>query len=330
MSVRYRPLRPNDIPTFMEHFSRHPILSRRYGRTIQDLPKALKHTFREDYTVVNIFEESTGNSPRFLGAGMAAFVHEEFIRAVKTTPDFWLGPELVNRIVSGESPLLSESALRNANEEGELSLVVWHSSCHPHDFVRMDVAPAIMTAFEETFRGFQMREIFAQADSLPHLEGIRHSGGLYFDRVQGDYGAFPDVSEANFSEEPRNAGITRELATRVSGCTWVASMFAYGMPQFGFNASEQRLLLFALKGGDTDEALSDALGISVSGVKKTWRSIYERVADRDPELCPSHSGEDQAETRGKQKKQRLLAYLREHPEELRPFSRKRMSNQRAH
>jgi DNA-binding CsgD family transcriptional regulator len=175
-----------------------------------------------------------------------------------------------------------------------------------------------------------MQEILVQLDSMEHLEGGRQTGGLYYDRIQGCYGAYPEITEQNFCDEPRNAGITRELAERFKHCSWIASVFAHGAPQFGFNPSEQRLLLSALKGGDTDEALSDALGISVSGVKKTWRSIYERVADRDPELCPSHSGEDQAETRGKQKKQRLLAYLREHPEELRPFSRKRMPNQRAH
>jgi DNA-binding CsgD family transcriptional regulator len=324
MSVRYRPLRPNDISIFMEHFSRHPILSRRYGRTIEDLPEALKHTFREDYTVINIFEESTGNGTRFLGAGMAAFVHEAFIRAVKTTPDFWLGPELVKRIVSGNSPLLSKAKLREANAVGELSLLVWHNAVHPQDLRRMDVAVAVMTAFEETFRGFRMREIFVQLDSMEHLDGLRAAGGLYFDLTQGCYGPIPpNINEVNFNDQPRNAGITRDLTLRVTGCTWVASMFAYGAPHFGFNPSEQRLLLSALKGGDTDEALSHALGISVSGVKKTWRSIYERAADRNPGLCPSHSGEDQAETRGKQKKQRLLSYLREHPEELRPFSRRR-------
>jgi hypothetical protein len=226
-------------------------------------------------------------------------------------------------MVSGKSPLLSEAKLREANAAGELSLIVWHNAVHPKDLRRMDVAVAVMTAFEETFRGFRMREIFVQLDSMEHLEGLRAAGGLYFDHTQGCYGPIPNINEINFSDEPRNAGITQELAMRVTGCTWVASMFAYGAPQFGFNPSEQRLLLSALKDGETDEGLAAALGISVSAVKKSWRSIYQRVADRIPDLFPPHSSvENEIDARGRQKKQRLLAYVREHPEELRPFSRK--------
>jgi hypothetical protein len=78
----------------------------------------------------------------------------------------------------------------------------------------------------------------------------------------------------------------------------------------------------ALDGG-TDKELADELGISLSAVKKTWRMIYDRVAACQPELIPSNSQADAwTQDRGKQKKQRLLAYLREHPEELRPVSRK--------
>ncbi len=63
------------------------------------------------------------------------------------------------------------------------------------------------------------------------------------------------------------------------------------------------------------------IGISreLAAVKKTWCSIYERVAEYAAGLVPiSASVRDGAAERGKEKKQRLLAYLREHPEELRP------------
>jgi DNA-binding NarL/FixJ family response regulator len=78
----------------------------------------------------------------------------------------------------------------------------------------------------------------------------------------------------------------------------------------------------ALTGG-TDGEIANSMGISRFTVKTTWRAIYDRVALRQPDLVPDRSHEDgQAHARGKQKKQRLLDYLREHPEELRPVSRK--------
>jgi len=60
------------------------------------------------------------------------------------------------------------------------------------------------------------------------------------------------------------------------------------------------------------------LGISLSAVKKTWRSIYDRVTANSAGLIPGQMSEELTMERGEEKKQRLLAYLREHPEELRP------------
>jgi hypothetical protein len=76
----------------------------------------------------------------------------------------------------------------------------------------------------------------------------------------------------------------------------------------------------AVKGG-TDEEISDRLFISESAIKKTWRSAYERVDGCGLATIPKnykyHEGRIE---RGREKKKHLLAYLREHPEELRPFS----------
>jgi len=104
--------------------------------------------------------------------------------------------------------------------------------------------------------------------------------------------------------------------------SWVGGLFLYHRPKFGFNRSEQRLLVSAIAGG-TDEELSDRLGTSLSTIKKTWLSVYSRVTTCFPDLLPDHcpSNESTAE-RGKEKRRRLLTYLREHPEELRPVSRK--------
>jgi DNA-binding NarL/FixJ family response regulator len=97
-------------------------------------------------------------------------------------------------------------------------------------------------------------------------------------------------------------------------------VFDYHPPILRFSPSEQRLLTFALS-GVTDEQLAEALGISVSGVKKMWISIHRRVEASMPDLIPeSHSREVPTNSRGKEKRRRLLAYLRDHPEELRPAS----------
>lgn len=89
----------------------------------------------------------------------------------------------------------------------------------------------------------------------------------------------------------------------------------------GFNRSEQRLLSCALPGA-TDEQLTEMLEVSLPAIKKMWISIYHRVENCLPELISDPlPGDTPASGRGKEKRRRLLAYLREHPEELRPISR---------
>jgi hypothetical protein len=321
VNVRYRIMKPDDIPKCVEGVAAHPVLGPRYGSLIKDLPSAIRYALGRDCFVAAVFEELQGSTIRFLGAGLAVFVSDEFLQELKTTPFFWVGPELVKRITRGDSPLLSDAAVRDANSTVGLNLVVWHNTVHPQGMSRAEVMTPAMAAFEQHWRGFRLREVMGQADCLEQLHGMRNAGGLYFNQAENCYGNFPEVSAQDFGGEPRNGGMSRHMAFN-NGGSWLGSLFLYAPPQFCFNRSEQRLLTSALEGG-TDEELADALGVSLFGVKRKWRVIYDRVTARQPELIPTNSQtEEWTQDRGKQKKQRLLAYLRDHPEELRPVSRK--------
>jgi hypothetical protein len=314
-------MQQEDVSKFVEHLAAHPVLGPRYGSLIEDLPSALSSALGRDSMAAVVFEEFQGSTIRFIGAGIAVLVSDNFLGEVKTTPSFWIGPELVKRIRRGKSPLLSDTEVRDANSTEGLNLVVWQDSSYPEDMRRAEVGTVTMVAFEESYRGFRLREIIAQADCLEHLLIMRNAGGLYFDRAKGRYGNFPEVGAEDFSDQPRNVGMPRDLAL-THGASWVGSLFLYAPPQIGFSRAEQRLLAAALAGG-TDGELSDKLGISLFAVKKTWRMIYDRVADCLPELVPGNlRGDVETQGRGKQKKQRLLDYIREHPEELRPVSRR--------
>ena len=63
------------------------------------------------------------------------------------------------------------------------------------------------------------------------------------------------------------------------------------------------------------------LDVALPTVKKTWLSIYGRVDDHIPELVagPDPSGLTDGR-RGREKRRGVLAYLRNHPEELRPVA----------
>ena len=312
-----------DVRKCVEHIAAHPILGPRYGKLIHRLPSAIRFALSNGLLTA-IFEECQGSTTRHLGAAMGLFVSDDFLHHSKTAPSFWFGPELVKRIDAGKSPLLSEAEVRDANSAQGLNLLVWHNTCHPQDLVRGEIATPVMTSFDQIFRGFQLREVVGQADCIEQYYAMRYAGGLYFDRRRGAYGDFPEINAGNFSDEPRNVGLTRHLAfAGPSQFSWLGSFFvSYAPPRLGLSQSEQRLLR-AAPDGATDEELSDRLGISIHAVKMRWRMIYDRVAACLPDVVADSSCVDgEKRHRGREKKQHLLDYIRKHPEELRPISRK--------
>jgi hypothetical protein len=203
MAVHYRSMRPNDVPKCVEHIARHPVLGPRYGSLIKDLPAVIRASLGRDSLRGSVFEEFQGSTTRLVGAGLAVFVSDEFFEELKTTPFFWLGPELVKRISRGDSPLLTDAAVRHANSTVGLNLVVWHNTIHPDDLRRAEVGTPTMTAFDEHYRGFRLRELIGQADCLDQLQGMRVAGGFYFHRAENRYGNFPEVSELDFPRAGR-------------------------------------------------------------------------------------------------------------------------------
>jgi DNA-binding NarL/FixJ family response regulator len=263
-----------------------------------------------------VFEDDKNSRVRTIGVGVSVFVSDEFLFELKTPPFFWVEPELIKRVNRGNSPLLSDKQMRQANTDGGLNLVTWAGALHADYLQSVDANTAMFAAFVAEHRGFLLKEVVAQGRSVEAMEGAIRSGGLYF---SPDHRCYVDSLEKPLHEvvaEPHLFGLTRELAMARFG-TWIGSLFTYRPPQFGFRPSEQRLMLAALEGG-TDEELADKLDISLSAVKKAWSSIYERVAARNSGLIPDQLPAESTSERGKEKKQRLLAYLREHPEELRP------------
>ena len=117
---------------------------------------------------------------------------------------------------------------------------------------------------------------------------------------------------------PHYLRLTRKVALSRAGA-WAGSLFVYQPPQCGFRPSEQRLLLAAVRGG-TDQELADELGVSLSAVKKTWLLIYSRASKQLPSIFRNGVAVPEDGERGREKKQHLIAYLRDHPEELRPAS----------
>jgi hypothetical protein len=189
----------------------------------------------------------------------------------------------------------------------------------------------LVQAYIQVHCGFLLKEmITTQAETVERLHWAIEAGGLFWDPTNARYVKALKRNGEEFIRKPNIVGITRELEFERLG-SWIGSLFDYHPPRFGFNPSQQRLLLSALVGETgTDQELCEKLRISLTTVKKMWLSIYDRVAEGMPEWIPDHARADTGPPeRGKEKRRRLLAYLREHPEELRPVSRKHLQQRSA-
>jgi DNA-binding CsgD family transcriptional regulator len=160
-----------------------------------------------------------------------------------------------------------------------------------------------------------------QADTVDVLQVMAFAGGCTANQACGRYVPIEPEEIPELFARPHVIGLTKELALERMG-SWASNLFVHEPPRFDLRPSEQTLLLAALRGG-SDEELADELGVSRSAVKKTWRSIYERVAGCDANLLPQLAVDgDNVSARGKAKRHHLVSYLREHMQELRPVSRR--------
>jgi len=321
-------MRPDDVRGCVEIVASVSSARRIYGDAIRDLPDAWLRLLEFEAKEAVVFEEVVGASAAICAIGVSVFVNDEFVRELKARP-FWFAPELARQLKRGHSPLLFDRELRQANSRGGLTALVWEGRITPGFEENAEVHRKLANIFLETHRGFLWKEVIChQIETAERLNWSPRIGGLLWDPIAGGYTDRLGENPEEFLSHPHVFGLTREIEIARPAGSWVGGLFEYQPPRFGFSRSEQHLLLAALNGG-TDQELSRELDISPETVKKAWCRIYARVSACLTELIPSNfAAENGTSERGKEKKQRLLAYLRDHPEELRPASRKLLQQDR--
>jgi hypothetical protein len=150
-------------------------------------------------------------------------------------------------------------------------------------------------------RGYRVRECLVEAFG-PEERRFLESAGLRV-RREGD---------------PCLMGLTREEAQAAPGARF-GRLFVEHPPRLGLRPVHRELLGRALM-EETDEAIARALSVSTSAIKQRWASLYDHVERIAPGLARLLFGQEASfETRGAERRRHLVAYVREHPEELQPW-----------
>jgi hypothetical protein len=125
-------------------------------------------------------------------------------------------------------------------------------------------------------------------------------------------GTFPEVDRI-FNVVTRAEAAAHQMSI-------LASLFGSRRPVLQLSPAEQELLIAGLHGAP-DPELAVVLRVSPAAVKARWRTIFARFSQIIPDAVQSGD----LSVRGAQKRHLVLAYVREHPEELRPYKPKRSS-----
>lgn len=266
--------------------------------------------------VVEIYDK---NRVEIVGFGFASFVKKSFAEDEICNPRPGLNSRIIQSIVDRNSVIATYAEVRDANTRGDLQQAVLENSWKNGTLTAAQVDKVrvlIGRAYQELFAGYHFSRIFTEM--VDELDLWNVSGHKYLHVVS----RFEDFRRAN-PETEWNAERSLFQATsdsmREHPHSVAAGLFQHHVsPQFGFTQREQELLELALEGAD-DLSISKSLFVTVPAIKRRWSSIFERVSSLRRDLCPF----DGDGTRGIQKRQRILTYVRSHPEELRPFDFKR-------
>lgn len=272
------------------------------------LPKIWGQWLGSGVMSASVMELRLGSAlPQIVQFGMNVFVTDQFMAEARTGTMPYVGVDLIARVMAGQSPVLDLAAIRAANSGAGLNLLMCHFGASNQELTP-DQELLLVNRMPESFfwlhEGYNLREMLQEYYDMRIVQYCLDAGFL---RRRRSADASPQV-----------VGITREEAAANPG-TYVARLFPYSVPRFFFNYGEQKVLLQAIQGRN-DEEIADLLGVALSTVKKRWTAIYECVSGHLPEMLPETTlpPDLSGQKRGQEKRRRLLVYLRQHPEELRP------------
>jgi DNA-binding CsgD family transcriptional regulator len=250
-----------------------------------------------------VFESAPPKGPpRIIGFGASVFVSSAFAAAELGQPRPGINARIVASIHEGRSVVLGREEIARSNAGAGLDVVMMYGSWLAKglsDQEDVEVQQLLPLSLVQLISGYKIRSMFGQAtgNQIPFM---RKSG------IVREIGTYPELDQV-FNVMTSAEAFARP--TSIAG-----PMFVHQEPVLGLSEAEQRLLAAALE-GHTDAELAASLGLGLPAIKARWRSIFARFSDLRLGV-----EETERDGRGIQKRHRVLAYIRQHPEELRPFS----------
>ena len=241
---------------------------------------------------------------RIVGFGAAVFVSAEFADQELSNPRPYINARVIESVGAGRPVLLTVPEIGRANAGRGLDMVnlcgsLLESILSPEE--RAEVQTLLAMSLAQLLAGYRLNRIFGEA-TKSEMQAMLDSS------LVRELASFPELNRSIYFATQQVASAQPFSIPR--------TFFNNREPMLRLNGSDQELLWAALE-GQTDAELAVSLSLTLPAVKARWRSVFARFAKMEASLAPEFFGQG---GRGPQKRHRVLAYAREHPEELRPFA----------
>jgi DNA-binding CsgD family transcriptional regulator len=218
---------------------------------------------------------------------------------------------------AGRNPFLNEEEIALANAGSGVNMVTMHYGGQRDD-PRADIGN--YESARRALRGWNLRTFTTEVTLDARRDNREWGKSLGYRVLEYSQEQLRAAGVAS-GHDPVIWAATRRGAEENPGYATSLLFRAFAPPRLALTRLEQRLLGLALDGA-TDAAIARLAGSSESAVKKHFRRLYEKA--RTGGVLESLAIDDGRgeQTRGVESRRHLLNYLREHPEELRPYARR--------
>lgn len=287
------------------------------AETRQALPRLWQQLVDEPSVITAVIEDLALPVERIQAWGVTLIIPKQQVRELQldAEPEPFLARRVYQALLDGRFRPMTDREIGQENAAGELTMLILHFSSRQFG-PDSPYGPSLIAAANDTYRtfhyGYQLRAIYYETNAT---DDYAAAGSGFLRR-----GLSNEADLATLSPQLRPAyfGLTREQAWTQAPGPPARNNFEHQPPLFCFSASQRRLLWLALF-DESDEALMPVLDVSVHGLKKLWRGIYERIEDRMPAFFGDAGGGDDGK-RGPEKRRQVMAYVRQRLEELRPWA----------
>ncbi len=235
--------------------------------------------------------------------GASVFLRSGMIEEIRDRPQPGLAARLYTAIDRGERPILTGRDLARANSGPGVDVCVLHF-CQRVESLEDAFGQQLLAmghaAFRDAHLGYNVRSIVHESFGRMHRT-YQLASGL---TMLHDFGTSAEFGTSCI------VGMTRERSLAEPAGSPISFLFRSTPPRYFFSASERRVLRLAIS-GKSDSETAAALGVSFDAVKNAWKRVFERIET----LAPARRAD------APHRRRELLDYLRQHPEELRPYLR---------